>query len=236
MEVPNLWERIQPRLQEQLRQGLGVQQVAAFCKVGDHTVRDWELNRHPPQGARLARLWCLLDFFGSESPELQGMPQFNRLLVELFSFEVIDLEEACEIANTKHTQNVFKIMRGQPASHPRLTVDELLELYGSALEDAKRRLGSPQVREPESPPYKATDETPEPSQDNLALELPHGDPKLVLATLLGAALPLARHLDSKQTPAQERAAFRDLVGQENLFHLSNLLNSLCSERARTHGR
>ena len=58
------------------------------------------------------------------------------------------------------------------------------------------------------------------------------DPKLLLASLLGASAPLAKVLLSEATTAEERSKFRELVGTEVLFELSNTLNALCSERAR----
>jgi hypothetical protein len=58
-----------------------------------------------------------------------------------------------------------------------------------------------------------------------------------LAILLTKALPLADYLNSDECDPHHRSALRAKVigkggGDEGVFELSNLLNRLCSERAR----
>ena len=66
--------------------------------------------------------------------------------------------------------------------------------------------------------------------------LQSSDSLLVTATLLGAVLPLVRHFNSDACNPQQRSSLRKLVGSDEMFDLSNIVNNLCSERARDHGR
>lgn len=237
IHAPQVWEKIHPRLVAQKQQGIDLNEVAAFCEVNLDTVQRW-LRGTPANGERLIRLWHLLALLGSDSPELRKLPAFNRYLAELLAFGVVSLDEACQIAGIKNTQSLFKITRGQPPMHPSFNLGELKQLYAPRLQYAKDQVqGGGAVSQPAEPPETvAPSGSPAmPSVPDLRQIVQH-DNKLVLATLLGAALPLARYLDSPASSAQERSAFRDLVGQENLFDLSNLLNNLCSERARDIGR
>ena len=54
-----------------------------------------------------------------------------------------------------------------------------------------------------------------------------------LANLVLAALPLARFLDSEACAEEDRMKLRELAGNAGVFKLSNMLNRLCSSRARS---
>jgi alkylhydroperoxidase family enzyme len=53
-----------------------------------------------------------------------------------------------------------------------------------------------------------------------------------LASLLQAALPLARVLESDDCSDQDRQRLRELVGAEDFFELTNLLHRLGGRHAR----
>jgi len=53
-----------------------------------------------------------------------------------------------------------------------------------------------------------------------------------LASLLEAALPLARVLESDECSDDERQCLRELVGPESFFELTNLLHRLGGRHAR----
>lgn len=55
-----------------------------------------------------------------------------------------------------------------------------------------------------------------------------------LAALIRKSLPLARDLVNS-SDAEARSALRASVGDEDFFEFSNIINALCSERARTDG-
>lgn len=57
-----------------------------------------------------------------------------------------------------------------------------------------------------------------------------------LARLLKSASPLAERLNADETPPAARALLRELLGFNGVFDLSNSLNDLCSETARSMGR
>jgi hypothetical protein len=48
--------------------------------------------------------------------------------------------------------------------------------------------------------------------------------------------PLVRWLNSDECTAAQRSRFRELIGGEALFELSNTIGALCGERARKQAR
>ena len=248
VESDELWRLVSPRLQEQVEAGtLTIEQIAAFCKASPLTVKRWLSNKNPANGERLIRLWELLAFTGSNSPEMDKIPPLNRLLSQLYAFDVIALDEVQMYASykTNHSGMIFNMFRGVPLMHPEVSIEELITSYEEVLNDRKLAwnptwdipVKAPAVpaisvedhpRLPESPEPLAAPEVAVPSLESLLVS----DPKLALATLLGAAAPLATYLRSDAANAEERSAFRKLINTEVLFDLSNTLSALCSERAR----
>jgi hypothetical protein len=53
-----------------------------------------------------------------------------------------------------------------------------------------------------------------------------------LAMLLSAAMPMVRVLNSDACSPEDRSYLREIMGEDGIFELSNILNALCSERAR----
>ena len=248
VESDELWGLVSPRLKEQVEAGtLTIEQIAAFCKAAPLTVKRWLSNKNPANGDRLIRLWELLAFTGSNSPEMDRIPPLNRLLSQLYAFDVIALDEVQMYASykTNHSGMIFNMFRGVPLMHPEVSIEELISSYEEVLNDRKMAwnptwdipVKTPEVpaisvedhpRLPESPEPLAAPGVAAPSLDSLLTS----DPKLALATLLGAAAPLATYLRSDAAKAEERSAFRELITTDVLFDLSNTLSALCSERAR----
>ncbi|MFZ1300996.1 MAG: hypothetical protein WAQ27_00215 [Candidatus Microsaccharimonas sp.] len=256
MEVKNLWGIVSPRLRTQVQEGLvSPERIAEFCKAAPGTVRSWIKGEHPAKGEKLIRLWHLLAIGGS-APELQRLPEFNRLVSELFAFDVINITEAqllCGL-NSDHVSNAYATLRGQDVMRPYLDVHDIRREYDERLRAAKQSFGASVAPEPvepirektyeappdptpvvsEEPPPAATPAVvaPAPAPVSVSPSLFQTDPKLILASLLGAAAPIAKQLNSDAITAEERSQFRELIGAEVLFELSTTLNALCSERSR----
>lgn len=243
METNELWELLFPRLTTALSNGLSLQSVATFCRVSLDNVRRWKRDKTKPAGESAIRLMYLLREFGVPSPEIESFNPYARLLGELLSFDVIDAREAQEITGQSGSalSQVYLTMRGSNVMHPKLTIDELDDLYGEELRTRRKQivgsLVSDSLDRPGDPdPVEQPLPRPAPLPTVKAAELPltvtyEPDLSLTLASLLGASAPLAKQLNESGT-AESRSHFRDLIGAENLFELSNTLNALCSERAR----
>jgi hypothetical protein len=243
MEVKDLFKVVQPRLSEYRRTHGNLQPVCIFVEAVPSTVMAWAANDRPAQGARLLRLWHLLAAAGYESPEMKTLPPISRYLSELFAYSCINMEEAMQLAGVKNEQSALLIMRGSPPMNPAMPLDELAELYQEQLETAKVALLATLPGAPEAPPSQLTAmPTPQPAVVEPASPpalpgVPVGvtsDSKVyTLATLLGAALPLARGLNSDRSKPADRALLRELMGETGVFELSNILDALCGERARS---
>lgn|GEM_PF-2405277 len=255
MEVKGLWEIISPRLRDQVTNGvIEVEQIAVFCKANPITVRSWLKGNHPPNGDKLLRLWHILAL-GGPAPELENLPALNRILSELYAFDVLDIREVQTYAgmNSAHISNAYASLRGQPLLRWSIEPAELEAEYGDKLRAAKQAVNvqtapsvvtDEEVPVPAATPFQAAQPAPEPIPDEIPVptepaptsasvtNVLSADPKLLLASLLGASAPLAKVLLSNATTAEERSEFRDLISTEVLFELSNTLGALCSERAR----
>jgi hypothetical protein len=264
MQIVDLWKRLLPRLREQVSNGsLTIVGIAEFCNVGTKAVEGWIAEKRDVTGERLIRLWFLLALSGSASPEIDKMPRLNATLAELYAFNVISIDEVQLYSGLKAVSggNIYQTLRGMPLMNPQVTVDELETDFGQKLAQAKQLIKETLIKEvlpQEVPPVEPSEVTPAPSVEPLDAatsetapldetpqapvaptveHLPYSsDAKLSLASLLGAAAPLAKHLNSKAVTAEERSAFRELISTEVLFDLSNTLNALCSERAREMAR
>lgn len=223
-----LWSAVAPRLRERVDAGLPTWYIAKFCGATVGTVTDW-LTTSKANGERLLRLWHILAIAGSPSPELEEIPELNRYLSELFALRVISGAEAEEIAGISAVDSsyVYGTLRGTPVQHPKFSVHELRELYDAQLHDAKQAIVDTIAAFPASSAKAVAPVVSSPD-----VRLTGDDYKVTLASLLGAALPLATYLVSDNATPGERSSFRDLVGAETLFELTNTLSALSSERAR----
>jgi hypothetical protein len=214
-------------------------EIEDFCKVASSTVKDWISNSHPARGERLLRLWHLLALRGSESPELQKLPALNRYLGELLAFGLVSIEEAGEMAGVKNSQTLHKVLRGQVPVHPKTTVRQLRARYDEQLRKARAAMADPYPGMPISAaPPKQSELEPSPS------EFTNGSNLLLVsaAASFNQTLTYARYFASDTCTPEERSMLRalmdrpDAVYQESMAELARLTTSLCSERARNHGR
>lgn len=240
LQVQNLFERVQPRLVEYHRNTNDLEFISEFVGAVPTSIMDWINNKQPCKGARLIRLWHFLDAAGFESPELEKIPPFNCYLGQLFAFGVITMDEVLQYAGVRNEQTGFQMMRGQPPMHPAMSLEDVQELHDEQLEQVLTAFGRRlrKFDEPSTVRQAATPEAPEVP----AVQVPTGPMDATsgtvytLATLFGAALPLARHLNSDRCKPQDRALLRELMGEDGIFELSNILNALCGERARSQSR
>lgn len=233
MEVKSeqLWPLVLPRLrsyQESQQWDIGL--VTQVTGSTPKTVTGW-LNGQTPNGERLIKLWHLLAAVGLESPELATLPGFNRYCGELLTFGVITMKELQEICHVVKLQSVLRMLRGMPSMRPQYSQEELQELYEATLQSRQAEIVP--MNQPETGPER----TAPPDESPVSTVSPKDDKLIVYAaSMLKGVLPLVRQLDSEHSTPADRSRLRELVGNDDMFDLSNILNHLCSERARNHGR
>ena len=175
------------------------------------------------------------------------MPAFNRYIGELFAFSLLTKQEVLDICKQNYNDGAIRTMRGVPPMHQQYDLQQLKELYDESLTAARKQFQEslPSVttaaRTTELPPPVAPVRVvpsahPKAVPQHVsqpAVPLLTDNPVLTLATLLSAAVPLARHLSSDTCTSEQRSQLRDLMGERGMFDLSNEINALCSERARS---
>jgi hypothetical protein len=232
VNVDDIWDLVLPRFREAINWDWNTNSDA-FCTMLDvsiGTIAGWLVNERPPVGVRLVSLWYILDMMEIPSAELEAVPPKSKYVGQLLAASLISMDEALALFNVKSASTVLLILRGQPSSKSPYTV-ALRKRFDARLTEFKELV------------QKLTPAKPAPnSQVNVsrgpAPDLPVPDligrlvqPAVTLATLAGAAAPLARYLVASDSLTNQRNEFRDLVGQEVLFGLVNDFVALQSERA-----
>lgn len=251
MESTALWMHVAPRLRRALAEDIPLSEIAQFTHSTTDTVMKWASGQRPAEGARLVRLWHLLATLGYESPELDELPAFQRLVGQLFAFGILSEEEACHAVSLKKYQDMYEVLRGRKVMAPAFTHEELDELYGATLTErieATKAIASGRTplqtqtmsvpaAVPDEAPMSPISDDPPPADSTPTVSLAFGETaKVMLASLAGGMLPLARYLVSDTTTPEERSAFRGLVGNDTMLELTALLEQLTSERLRNEHR
>lgn len=243
MAVSELWDVVHPRLRASVEAGLSVEFIAEFCKVTIDTVSTWIKSEHPAKGEKLIRLWHLLALAGSDSPELDQMKPLQHVVSELFAFDVISAEKACEILNLTpdRPSHMYHILRGREVLKPKYTYEEIIAELGEELE-LHRTVTREEIDRKSTPgemistPVQTIVERME-SAEVAAREPSNdatygGDVKIFLASMVSAIRPVANALLSDDFTPEDRSKFREMLTDETLFEVTNALNALSSERAR----
>lgn len=247
MDQKSLFTKVQSRLASYC-ETYSLLTLCEFAGVTVGTIEGWAIGRHPANGENLLRLWHFLAAAGYPSPEMKKLDPYAFYVSQLLAYSIINLEEAGQILGVKTVQSTHKQLRGEhkPAV-PTFGLEELKVMYDEHLQKAKMKLKE-QLAEVEG-----SQESPTmargPSQGSSQHERPSSSESrqepvvsfvggkdtlmLELATALSSALPLARYMNSDRCTPADRSYLRDLMGDGGMFEISNILNSLCSERART---
>lgn len=254
MEVQGLWEAVQPRLHASIRDGLSVGFIADFCRATNDTVIGWDRGDHPAKGEKLIRLWHLMAFVGHDSPELETLQQLQRFVSELFAFDVIGTEKACEIFNLKSDRpsHMYHVLRGQDVLRPNYTYDTAVSMFWEELSEMKKIVRDEiseapglaflrkihleqEVQQSEHTPGQTDVELTDFAVLTASPDVKASrDTRVLLASLVSAIQPVAKAVLSDDFSPEERSEFREMVSNETLFEVTNALNALSSERARNN--
>jgi hypothetical protein len=223
-----LWSLVQPRMRAYMAQTWDSTVIEEVTGAVPKTVAFWLTQQEPP-GGQIIKLWHLLSAFGYDSPELDSLPQFNRLCGEAYTFASVSIDDIKAATGQQADQGVVRVLRGMIPMHPALTSSDLLELYGETVQAAKDAF----TMSPANPAQHTPVVTPNPAEVVVDEIAKGGDKVLIAAMLFNAALPLARYLDDDASQ-QDRSTLRTLMGEEVMFNLSNHFYNLCGERARSN--
>lgn len=250
MDQKTLFGLLQPRLQTYVANN-DVAVLCDFIDVVPTTIQTWAKGTHPAQGVNLIRLWHFMAAVGFDSPELDSLNPYTRYVGELLAYSIIPIDEASQLFGVRTVQSTHQHLRGMhQIARPAFGLDELMALYDEQMQKEKQKLREqlsdiPGLQETDTmvrgPSASAAVPEPLVSKTSTAHvppnELQFARNKdagiMTLATLLSSALPLARDINSDNCTAADRSRLRDLLGEGGVFELSNILNALCSERART---
>lgn len=215
-------------LREKMRKLLGVE-----AKAG----RLWFVRHNLPKGLNLLKLRFFLEFFGYKPQELENLPLVIYNFAQVVAFEIIDAENAAILVGFKEDQPTSDLLRillarggttKAKAEKMKLIYEENRLKVQEKRDEWINAIGCKTAKPSEiTVAQKATLEA---KSLSLNKEMPQ-----VLANLILAAVPLAKALLSDDFSPEHRRQLRDLTKDNStngVFELSNLLNRLCSEKAR----
>lgn len=224
----DVWELCLPRLRQYYGNHGNVETLASFVNATPKTVSDW-LGGQRASGERLLKLWFFLRASGIKSPEFDRLDEYNLYIGELYAFDVVSMEQLCEILNVKQTGTVYETIRGRSPMHPTLLLDDLKPQYDVLLATAKQRVVKVRHLSAVSVANSATepdgqDGTPSGDQLQPGTTTPSSsvDPSFVvdLSSSLQTSIVQLRFLCSENCSFETRAAVLNLVG--DLSELSRL--------------
>ena len=238
MESKELWPILHARLRVYLGKTWDVDGLSKAIGVTPGTLGEWLTTSRPANGERLIRMWHYFAAIGIDSPEVQELPAINRYAGELLAMNILTMDDLGEVFGVRNAQTVLQILRGTPPMRPLMSYRDLKDIHDTKLEAQKARLPSLGDEEGAEELLNQPPISPSVSPSAMLKEVRSGDRDYTLkpAVALSSVLPLCRHLNSDSCTSQDRSRFRDLIGSEALFELSNTLGSLCGERARNNLR
>lgn len=207
-------------------------EIAYQCQVHVDTVGRW-LKGRMPRGHTLTKLQLWLMRNVTQPKEIEALADDLKCLLVLVASDAIDTMTVMQIigSTSPSDQQLWTYLQNKTSMLPR-SQQQLQEWLDSEKDpDFSWRQYAESIAAQQLLPVLA-DNTP----DVAAAEPISGDPDLIaahLAALLQSAFPLAKHLESDAFNAQDRSRFRQLIGEDTLFKLTNALTRLSGDQARS---
>ncbi len=205
--------------------------------VSDTTGYHWFNKQTLPSGVNLLKLQYLLELIGYTIIERETLTKSLHELAIQLAIQALSPKDAAEYTNVSEN-SVMRWCAGKsnPVATMEVTLLELLELHATEAKEKKQQ-------------WQATlqelhfDSVQESNPSVQEFPLPKHEPNKALrrqviealAQLILTAKPLAELILTDDFTPEERELLRQLtqvVRSNGVFDLSNLLNRLCSERAR----
>lgn len=225
--------------QEQLNKDrCGVRnRICALISIGESAGYRWFSKQILPSGVNLLKLQYFLELVGYSVIERDALPKLQRELANQLALLVMSTKDAAEYMGVTD-DTILRWCTGRVAQLDQREsfLADLLGLRAKEHEERKQlwletihelHLASVQA----SMPMIQTTSVPKHETNGSV----HGQMIETLAHLILAAKPLAEQILSDAYTPEEREQLRQktqVVRSNGVFDLSNLLNRLCSERAR----
>lgn len=132
-----IWEAVYPHLLECINKGMSKHLISELCGTSTQTIRRWETGVLAPQGLTLLKVWYFAQATGADLPKLNWANEAVEMVFDLLGYGVIDLKEAKDIFDVKHDKGVYRIFREGSPMRMTLAYEELQDLYGQTLQEAK---------------------------------------------------------------------------------------------------
>lgn len=118
------------------------QPMADFCGVSPSTVSRWALGHEMPKGETWFKLVSFLNLLGYRIVEMENVPEINRKVVELITFQIVALEEAQRRLDYATPSGVYSMLRGdnKPLEHKQEIMFALWKQNRGPLEEKKKKL------------------------------------------------------------------------------------------------
>lgn len=200
-----------------------------------------------PVGENLIRLRFFLDHTGYQVSEVQKLEAPIRDCGRLLAFRIIEIQDIIQALNFKVSNgdpsHVLTVLRGQNGfSAERLKkLKDFVEEFREFLPEKQQKVPSLRYRGQKNtfttPMQKPIQHTAPAREHKFASKAPNVTDKKDLiegfAMVVKGLVPFARYLLSEACTPEDRDKLRQLAGGDGVFHLSNALNRLCGEQART---
>jgi hypothetical protein len=232
--------------------GVVSQKLKAFLGT-KNPFRFWFVEENLPRGENLLKLELFLDCLGYDiSEEISGRNRWGdrKRLVEIIATGVASSGQIGEVIEGATSDNILRWARGEIVP----TGERLLALEGRIISHflpranmemannwfpfAEEILSLLQIRDEVVTAENREDSLPAVG-DQAALVRMKEAVITSLAQNIKTSIPLARVLLGDDFSAEDRKKLRDLTADgssHGVFELSNLLNGLCGEKARTTTR
>lgn len=210
--------------------------TAEFFGVNASSVQRWLATGKLPEGLPLIRLWLFLEAAGYRIELLEKLKKSALYhLAEIVAFGIKLVSEMTEELGFTQEQSVLRLAHGGSATTlaREVIIDKCYQTHESRIQEERVKLlklvGKKEDTSKVQPPVPTVRLQPE--QKVSVSE--HANMLQTLAYLILAARSIATRVASSEFSAEERRRLRELVGMNGVFDLSNALNKLCGETARS---
>lgn len=216
-------------------------ELTQLFRISRRSLQRYLSGETTPAGVTKMRAFGIAHELGYEIDEFKNFHQGYRTLIIGVALDITTMEEAAEAFGCNANQHPVQRLMAKIKRHEEMTEGRkaAAHQYLSRLEE-----GIPAARTVFEKQYshlftvseqEASEETANVSELQMIQSsgntLAEADLMLhMVATVLQSTQPLLEWLQESATPT-DRDQFRRLIGQRNLFNLSNLMTNLCSETA-----
>jgi hypothetical protein len=194
--------------------------------IGSPTLNRWASGKMPTGEPRL-RLMGALDFMGYEVTEFNELRQATRRMVELITFQILDVGILCDITG-RTKPHMMAVLRGDNITTPEVAGEfhDVWERLGGEIDRMKKAYDAllTETKDISEPRFENT--------DDFDIDVPRAEIINHLAGLINKIVPVAEEVASDGFTADERRVLRTQTVDGGIFRLINALTSLSGEMAR----